>query len=95
MNIDQAADYLGNWSKKRLYNLVSKGEIPHRKQGNRLLFSRHELDLWLNDFYQGPSEFEPLRDEANGPTLRLVTNNAPAALDTPRGRTQEGKSRVN
>jgi hypothetical protein len=32
VNIDQAADYLGGWPKKRLYNLVSKGEIPHRKQ---------------------------------------------------------------
>ena len=58
MHVDQAADYLA-WSKKRLYNLVSKGEIPHRKQGNRLLFNRLELDRWLDLHYQGPSDFAP------------------------------------
>jgi excisionase family DNA binding protein len=58
INIDQAADYLA-WTKKRLYNLVSQGEIPHRKQGGRLLFNRAELDRWLDLHYQGPEEFTP------------------------------------
>jgi excisionase family DNA binding protein len=58
MNIDQAADYLA-WRKKRLYNLVSKGEIPHRKQRGRLLFNRDELDRWLEEFYVGPKELAP------------------------------------
>jgi excisionase family DNA binding protein len=58
MNIDQAADYVA-WPKKRLYNLVSQAEIPHRKQGNRLLFNRDELDRWLDLHYQGPEEFTP------------------------------------
>jgi len=58
MNVDQAADYLA-WSKKRLYNLVSKAEIPHRKQGNRLLFNRSELDRWLDLRYYGPQELTP------------------------------------
>jgi excisionase family DNA binding protein len=56
MSLDTAAAYL-DWPKKRVYNLVSQGEIPHRKQGNRLLFHRGELDEWLNSYYQGPSEF--------------------------------------
>ena len=40
-----------------VYNLVASNEIPHRKQGGRLLFHRGELDEWLNSFYQGPGEF--------------------------------------
>ena len=56
MNLNTAAGYL-DWSPKRLYNLVASNEIPHRKQGGRLLFHRGELDEWLNSFYQGPGEF--------------------------------------
>ena len=56
LNVDTAAQYLG-WPKKRLYNLVAANQIPHRKQGNRLLFHRGELDAWLDDYYQGPAEF--------------------------------------
>jgi excisionase family DNA binding protein len=55
LNVVAAAEYLG-WPKKRLYNLVAANEIPHRKQGNRLLFNRHELDHWLDLFYAGPSD---------------------------------------
>jgi excisionase family DNA binding protein len=58
MNLDAAASYL-SFPKKRLYNLVSAGEIPHRKQGNRLLFNRDELHRWLDLHYQGPEEFTP------------------------------------
>jgi excisionase family DNA binding protein len=56
LSVADAAEYLG-WPKKRLYNLVASNEIPHRKQGNRLLFNRLELDLWLDGFYHGPDEF--------------------------------------
>jgi excisionase family DNA binding protein len=56
LNLEAAALYL-NWPNKRLYNLVAKNEIPHRKQGNRLLFNRQELDRWLDSYYQGPAEF--------------------------------------
>jgi excisionase family DNA binding protein len=58
LNVTAAAEYLG-WPKKRLYNLVAASEIPHRKQGNRLLFNRVELDLWLDLHYEGPSECGP------------------------------------
>lgn len=56
MNLETTANYL-DWPKKRLYNLVAKGQIPHRKQGGRLLFNRAELDQWLDGLYQGPEEF--------------------------------------
>jgi excisionase family DNA binding protein len=46
LSIQEAADYL-DWPKKRIYNLTSKKEIPHRKHGNRLLFVRAELDQWV------------------------------------------------
>jgi excisionase family DNA binding protein len=58
LNVTAAAEYLG-WPKKRLYNLVAANEIPHRKQGNRLLFNRHELDRWLDLHYNGPNDLRP------------------------------------
>ena len=53
MNTDKTAEYL-DWPKKRLYNLVSAGLIPHRKHGNRLLFQREELNRWLDQYAEGP-----------------------------------------
>jgi excisionase family DNA binding protein len=58
MNLKTTAEYL-DWPPKRLYNLVSKGEIPHRKHGNRLLFNRREIDRWLDCLYEGPDRFAP------------------------------------
>jgi excisionase family DNA binding protein len=53
MTVEEVAAYLG-FSKKRIYNLSSRGTIPHRKQDGRLLFRRDELDRWLDSFYNGP-----------------------------------------
>lgn len=47
LDVEQAANYLGGWPKKRIYNLTASKEIPHRKHGNRLLFDRAELDRWV------------------------------------------------
>ena len=33
-------------SKARLYKLTAKGDVPFRKYGNKLLFSRRELLVW-------------------------------------------------
>ena len=33
-------------SKARLYKLTAKGNVPFRKYGNKLLFSRRELLVW-------------------------------------------------
>ena len=53
LTADRAAEYL-SVPVKRIYNLTSRGEIPHRKQDGRLLFRRDELDAWLDQFYVGP-----------------------------------------
>jgi len=58
MDVKSAADYL-SWPAKRIYTLTSSKEIPHRKVGNRLLFSRDELDQWLSDHYEGPPACRP------------------------------------
>jgi len=34
-------------SKARLYALVSARQIPHAKRGNRLYFTRSELQAWI------------------------------------------------
>ena len=36
-------------SKARLYKLTAKGEVPFRKYGNKLLFSRKELLAWAEN----------------------------------------------
>lgn len=36
-------------SKARLYKLTAKGEVPFRKYGNKLLFSRKELLSWADN----------------------------------------------
>lgn len=34
-------------SKSKLYKLTSSNEIPHKRYGNRLIFSRKELAEWV------------------------------------------------
>ena len=36
-------------SKAKFYKLTSAGEIPHRKYGNKLVFSRKELHEWMDE----------------------------------------------
>ena len=36
-------------SKAKIYKLTSAGEIPHRKYGNKLVFSRTELHKWMEE----------------------------------------------
>ena len=52
MGITKAAVWL-DWPKQRLYKLAAAGEIPHFKQGGRLLFHRGELDSWLRGYAEG------------------------------------------
>lgn len=45
--VDDAADYL-NVSKKTLYEMVQKREIPfHRPHGNKIYFYRSALNEWI------------------------------------------------
>jgi excisionase family DNA binding protein len=53
MNVKEAADYL-RCGTSRLYKLTAADAIPHFKEEGRLLFNRHELDSWLENFRRGP-----------------------------------------
>ena len=44
--IEEVSDYL-NLAKQTVYGLVSRGEIPYIKKGNRLYFLRSEILDWL------------------------------------------------
>lgn len=48
MTAKDAADYLG-CSYWLLLELVKRQEIPYIKMGNRKLFRKETLDLWLNN----------------------------------------------
>ena len=52
MGVSKAAAWL-DWPKQRLYKLAAAGEIPHFKQGGRLLFRRDELEAWLRGYAEG------------------------------------------
>jgi excisionase family DNA binding protein len=43
---DEAAALLGV-SRWTLYSAANRREVPHRRLGRRMLFSRHALLLWL------------------------------------------------
>jgi excisionase family DNA binding protein len=46
MDINQLSDY-SFLSKASIYTLTMKREIPHFKQGKRLLFKKSEIDDWI------------------------------------------------
>jgi excisionase family DNA binding protein len=46
MSAVQVASFLGV-DRKSVYEAAGRGEIPHRRMGRRLLFSRHALIEWL------------------------------------------------
>ena len=45
----ELARQLTRLSSARIYTLVSKRLIPHKKRGNRLTFRRSELLTWLDE----------------------------------------------
>jgi excisionase family DNA binding protein len=47
VDIDGAAAFLGGCSRKRIYNLVERDELPHYKAGGRLLFDPRQLRQWV------------------------------------------------
>lgn len=46
LDVQGAADHLA-CPKSRIYALVHQREIPHHRDGSRLLFRRGELDAWV------------------------------------------------
>jgi excisionase family DNA binding protein len=47
LDVAGAARFLGGCSRKRIYNLVERGVIPHHKPHGRLLFDPRELREWV------------------------------------------------
>lgn len=47
MDLQECAEYL-QVKKQWLYKRVSYGEIPHKKLGRHLRFSKAEVDEWIN-----------------------------------------------
>ncbi|MGN6804056.1 MAG: helix-turn-helix domain-containing protein [Ginsengibacter sp.] len=43
------ASLLTKYSPPSIYRLCKQKEIPHHKQGNKILFKKDELISWLND----------------------------------------------
>jgi excisionase family DNA binding protein len=46
VGVDDAARHLA-CKRQRIYDLVSRRTIPHRKEGSRLLFKLSHLDAWI------------------------------------------------
>jgi excisionase family DNA binding protein len=46
LNVEQVADLLG-LGRNTVYEAASRGEIPHRRIGRRLIFSRSAVMEWL------------------------------------------------
>jgi excisionase family DNA binding protein len=46
IGVREAADYLA-CKPQRIYDLVSQGRLPHRRDGRRVLFRRADLDRYL------------------------------------------------
>lgn len=49
MNADEVAEFLGV-ERKTVYEYANRGEIPHRRLGKRLVFSRRALVAWLGSW---------------------------------------------
>jgi excisionase family DNA binding protein len=45
----ELAQKITRLSKSRLYTLVATRQIPHAKRGNKLYFSRADLQAWIAD----------------------------------------------
>ncbi len=55
MTADEVATSLAV-DRKTVYAAVLRNEIPHRRLGKRILFSRDALALWLRGTCKGSSE---------------------------------------
>lgn len=55
MTADEVAAFLAV-DRKTVYAAVLRNDIPHRRMGKRILFSRDALTVWLRGTCKGSSE---------------------------------------
>ncbi len=48
LSLSSAAEYL-DCKPSRLYEFVSRGLVPHEREGRRILILRSELDRWVRN----------------------------------------------
>ena len=69
----EAIDYLAELGaptpRSSIYNLVFRGQIPHRKIGRRTIFSRKELQVWVESRTVRP-------DDAKKEAIRRIADSA-------------------
>lgn len=46
MSVEQVAEFLG-LGRNTVYDAANRGQLPHRRVGRRLLFSREAILEWL------------------------------------------------
>ena len=63
LSLEELCSYLpGNPAKATIYGKVHRREIPHKKNGKRLIFLKSEIDLWLKSFRR--KTISEIEDEA-------------------------------
>ena len=65
-----------------IYKKVSKGEIPFRKHGSRLVFPREEIEQWSREGSKpkaapAPSRFQLARERVRSLTTEHTTHSRP------------------
>lgn len=73
MDISDASTYL-KFSRRKLYDLVRRGEIPHKRIGRQYRFTRRNLDEWLSGSSAGTAAVReaPGREPSDEELLREV-----------------------
>ena len=70
---DKAAEYVG-MKRGTLYNLVSRGEIPHIKKGKSVYFRRADLNLWKRGEWKTEAEQAKSKEEAEDAELERLAD---------------------
>lgn len=70
MKTKEAAEYLGI-TERQLRTLTKQGKIQHFKAGNRFLYKRKSLDLWLDSELKSSVEQKDEEDTQPGRIQRI------------------------
>ena len=76
LNVEQVSDYLG-LEPGTIYQYTRKGKIPHKKipGGRTLLFSREEIDDWIDNEANVVEIDSKIKDGTNGEEIDNCVNN--------------------